>query len=387
MNDLVCSYYETHSCRSCTMLRFDNEATYKSGKAKLLTPIVSNLSKEVRVEPFIFSDTLFSSRSKAKLAITGTLSDPCIGLVQFDGENLESSELLECPLHMAQINSVLPLLKEVITEFKLTPYDIKAKKGELKGVIIKISHDASQAILRFIVRSSESVPRIRKAIPKIQRTFPFIKVVSANIQNIPHAVLEGPEETILTAQQYIEESYGEVSLLFGPQSFSQVTHSTALKLYQTVAQLTASVGSKRMLDLFCGVGGFSLLAAHNLHSVQGVELSEDAVHAASMAASKSKITNASFECKDVFEFLKSSTINFDTVITNPPRRGLGNELLSLLPGTGAKHFIYSSCNPITFLKDYETLKENFALRSIQPFDMFPLTEHIELLGYFESKSK
>ncbi len=375
-----CNYFDTKKCFSCSLL--DKSADeYLSTKEQYLTDAFGTTFPSTNILPFWTPRAAFASRNKAKLSVSGKIENPCIGLTD---SNLSGVELLDCPLHKPELNEILHTIKTLIPKYKLTPYDIKSRTGELKGLILKTNENSSETILRFILRSSESIIRIKKAIVEIQNKHPQVKVISANIQPIPHAILEGEVEQVLTKKDYITEKFGEISLVFGPQSFSQVTHETAEELYSYVTSLIKKSGALSMLDLYCGVGGFSLSAAKSLNSICGIELSENAVKNAKLGAELNGIKNAKFYCQDVKSYIETqNSSSIDLIVCNPPRRGLGKEtteqVLRILP----RYLIYSSCNPESLLQDLSKLKSEYKLLSLKAFDMFPLTKHLEVVAYLE----
>jgi 23S rRNA (uracil747-C5)-methyltransferase len=206
-------------------------------------------------------------------------------------------------------------------------------------------------------------------------------VVSCNIQPLPAAILEGPEEIILTEAKTIEITYNGIPLTFSPQSFMQVTHEVAEALYARAARYVGEQSYSDALDLFCGVGGFSLSTASAVKTVRGVEFSPSAVKSAQAAAQRLGITNASFTADDVERFLERGDSGTpDLVIANPPRRGLSPTIISSLQNLSPRTILYSSCNPDTFARDLHALSDRYDLERIALFDMFAMTEHCEVLG-------
>ena len=352
-------------------------------EAQVLATLQSRGIAPSCTEPIRTPKSPWGSRCKTKVSVTGTLEVPTLGIVRSD---LSTQDLSECPLTPLHVQSLLSTLKEVIKESSLIPYNIKERTGELKYIIITHNHDATQGILRFILRSSEAIPRIAKSVEMIQSRHPWVTVVSCNIQPIPAAILEGPEEKILTERSTMEVLYNDVQLSFQPQSFIQVTHEIASALYHRAATYVRENSFSHALDLFCGVGGFSLSIASSVRRITGVELSPSAVESAQHAAAHLAVSHAHFIAGDVENFLKNSSLQgVDLVIINPPRRGLSaairEDLLSLAPSS----IIYSSCDPETFSRDIENLATAYTLKVFAPFDMFPLTSHCEVLGILEKR--
>jgi 23S rRNA (uracil747-C5)-methyltransferase len=214
-----------------------------------------------------------------------------------------------------------------------------------------------------------------------------VTVVSCNIQPIPAAILEGPDEEILTDERSIDVRYNDITLTFMPQSFMQVTHEIAEALYHRAATYVRENSFSHALDLFCGVGGFSLSIASSVPKITGVEVSPMAVESARHSATRLAASHASFFADDVEAFLLNSLIHEpDLVIVNPPRRGLSegirNGLLELKP----RAIAYSSCDPQTFARDVSEWSRDYELVSISPFDMFPMSTHCEVLGILEQRN-
>lgn len=329
-------------------------------------------------EPTFIPSTPWGSRMKAKMTVAGTVEAPIIGITRSDQSCVE---LVSCPLPPPPFQALLETIRGIIRSASLPPYSIHERRGELKGIIIMSSHDLTEGIVRFVLRSSEAIPRIRKALPELQRLHPWAKVVSCNIQPLPAAILEGPEEIILTEKRHITSQCGPVSLLFSPQSFMQVTPEIAGALYARAAAWCSGEDLGGMLDLFCGVGGFSLALAPHAQSVTGIELSADAVESARISGQRLGHPSLRFMSGDVDASLAAlSQASFRTIVANPPRRGLSPKLVEWIAGRSPGTILYSSCNPETFARDIEAWKGCYSLKKLALFDMFPLTEHCEVLG-------
>jgi len=377
-----CHYYDSDQCRSCSLLNLPLTEIYQN-KTKAFTELVhSTLGKDTPIAPLVKNSIVFPSRSKAKLSVSGSLAQPMIGLM--DNQSFEALELLDCPLHYPEINQVLHTVKELISLYKLVPYNIPNQTGELKGLILKSNAKRSEMILRFIFRSTEPLTRMHKVVSALQERHPSLKVISSNIQSIPHAILEGPEEHIHSVTHEIWESYHGFKVAYGPQSFSQVTHESAKALYEKVSHWVKQVGAKNLLELYCGSGAFSLACAPHTKRSLGIELSKDAIRCAKLGAKENGYTHLSFESHDID---KGEGFNFpapiDLVIVNPPKRGLQNSVIKTILQLHPKNIIYSSCNPPSLLRDLASLKGHYQVTQLVPFDMFPLTRHIEMIALLQ----
>lgn len=377
-----CTYYNQGICRSCDLITTDYSAQLRIKEAVLEKAI-----EEISHPPFLstISSPERHFRNKAKFVVTGTVDHPVIGLT---GEKDPDSgrELMECPLHIKEINLALPSIRNFITQANLIPYNISSRKGELKGLILFHSDATNEMYLRFVLRSKESIDRIRKHAQILLSEIPYLKSISVNIQPIHQAVLEGNEEISITDVTSISHKAGEVILSLGPRAFVQTNQAVASKLYSTAAEWIKDSSIKKFMELFCGQGAFSFFAAPNISEGLGIEINPDAVHVANETAKKSNLTHLKFKSADASKVLSEiESFRPDLLLVNPPRRGLGGAeelILKTLP----EYLIYSSCNHHTLAQDLMKLKELYEVTKIQIFDMFPHTNHFETLVELRKKS-
>lgn len=370
-----CSYFNQGICRSCDLITTDYPDQIKF-KEKLLKDSLQDF-KSAEFLPTINSSPL-NFRNKAKLVVTGTMNDPVIGL--WGEKNLDQGrELLECGIHVKEINELLPDIKSLITLAKLEPYQIATKKGELKGLIIFYSETSQESYLRFVLRSKESLDRIKKHLSQLTTKFPHLKCISANIQPVAHAILEGEEEIFFTEAHSISHGLGEVTFSLGPRAFVQTNQQMAEKLYSTAAQWIKRTHERRFMELFCGQGAFSFFCAPFIDEGLGIEINPDAIKEAVKTARKFNFHNLTFKSADA-ALVEDELMKFrpDILLVNPPRRGLA-ESVKLILKHKPQTVLYSSCNYETLSQDLKILKDDYEVRRVQLFDMFPHTKHFETL--------
>lgn len=317
------------------------------------------------------------SRNKAKLAVAEVLGQHQFGFY----DALQAFKALEdCPLHAAPINALLLVLKRLLGDARISPYDLKSRSGELKFVIITYSETTNELLLRFVLRSKAALIQLQSLTQKLIEIEPRVKVVTANIQGKHQAILEGDEELVLTTRETIAHQFGEVTLLQGPRSFFQTNSGMAHALYhhfQTALRLTPV---KTLLDLYCGVGAFSFFAMPHCERVVGVELSPAAIHCAKQAIGMNTEKNIEFIARDAEVYLQTAHPHqFDGVVVNPPRRGLNEAVIGDIIRLSPDYIFYSSCNATTLKRDCEQLEPHYQRVSLQLFDMFPYTSHFETL--------
>lgn len=374
----ACQFFTNHTCRSCDLLDLSYEKSLILKREGLLQLFPPHLLKD-----FIPSDKFFASRNKAKMAVTGSLENPIIGLID---REFRGKELLSCPLHLPMINEILQEIKVLIPQFKILPYDIPARRGECKFILLHQSDSTQEIMLRFVLRSREAIQRIEKMKTILMEKFPVIKVFSVNIQPIHQAILEGPEEILLTEEKHIFHQMGPYRLAISPKSFFQTNYHVALQLYSYVGELIQTLKPDFLLDLFCGIGAFSFFASPYAKKILGIEISQEAIDCAQLSVSSSSrdLSNLQFQCADVTKFLQDPLPSPDVIILNPPRGGLNDLTLQWIVNKKPQTVIYSSCNPKTLKRDVAVLLDSsYELISLKPFDMFPMTKHIEVVAILQ----
>jgi len=173
---------------------------------------------------------------------------------------------------------------------------------------------------------------------------------------------------------------------FHPQQFVQVNAEVNRKLTQKAVELMSAGPEGRILDLFCGLGNFSLPLARGAGEVLGVELDEGLVESARTNAATNRIGNARFVAADLMQSVETlpwMREEFDGVLIDPPRSGAA-EILPLVAATGAPRIVYVSCDPATLARDAGTLVNEYGyqLQHAGIADMFPHTAHVESLALF-----
>ena len=376
-----CQWFKTYHCRSCELLDFSYAETLKIKEAKLISLFPEVFDK---LRPTVGLDAKVSgSRNKAKFAVHMAGEEIQFG---FYDNSLNFKTLEECPLHMPGLNEILPVLKIKLKEFKINPYSVVDKKGELKYVILSKNESHTEILIRFVLRSKESLDRLKKMAKILQEEWPIIKVLTANFQPEHKAILEGDEEIVLSEKSHILNTFGSVHLTLGPRSFFQVTPEIAGKLYQVAGDFVRDLKVTSFLDLFCGVGAFSFFAAINCPKVFGVEISKEAIECARASIFLNNIKKEiRFEALDVENYLHTKIEIYDAILVNPPRRGLNQSIIKNIIAMSPRVIFYSSCNAETLARDFEMLKISYDILHVQIFDMFPFTEHFETLMILNRK--
>nr|MBP7895451.1 23S rRNA (uracil(1939)-C(5))-methyltransferase RlmD [Acinetobacter sp.] len=171
--------------------------------------------------------------------------------------------------------------------------------------------------------------------------------------------------------------------------FTQVNSGVNAKMIQLACELLDLQKGERVLDLFCGLGNFSLPLARcvgETGQVVGVEASDEMVQRATENAEANQLSQALFFSQDLtkdFSHHSWAKQGFDALLIDPPRSG-AFEVMQYVPNFGAKRIVYVSCNPSTLARDAGVLAQyGYQLKKAAVMDMFTHTEHVESIALFE----
>jgi 23S rRNA (uracil1939-C5)-methyltransferase/tRNA (uracil-5-)-methyltransferase len=143
--------------------------------------------------------------------------------------------------------------------------------------------------------------------------------------------------------------------------------------------IRAVVGPKYLIDVYCGVGVFGIMASKNFEKVLGIEINDVAINFAEQNARENKVDNIHFiagAAQRIFENAEFAGYEA-SVIIDPPRAGCSETFLSQLLAFCPAKIVYVSCAPYTQVGDLKILGKKYSIEEIQPIDMFPQTRHIE----------
>ncbi|AGB78905.1 23S rRNA (uracil-5-)-methyltransferase RumB [Enterobacteriaceae bacterium strain FGI 57] len=369
---MQCALYDAGRCRSCQWIE-QPVTDQLTAKMNDLHTLLAGQAVEAWCAPVSGPEQGF--RNKAKMVVSGSVEKPLLGMLHRDGTPVD---LTDCPLYPDSFAPVFAALKPFIARAGLTPYNVARKRGELKYLLLTESQRDGGMMLRFVLRSESKLEQLRAALPALQAQLPQLKVITANIQPVHMAIMEGEQEIFFTEQQALAETFNGVPLWIRPQSFFQTNPTVASALYATARDWVRALPVTHMWDLFCGVGGFGLHCATPEMTLTGIEIAPEAIACAKQSAAQLGLTKLQFQALDSTQFASAQGDVPELVLVNPPRRGIGKALCDYLSQMAPPFIIYSSCNAQTMAKDIASLP-GYRIARVQLFDMFPHTAHYEVL--------
>jgi len=180
----------------------------------------------------------------------------------------------------------------------------------------------------------------------------------------------------------------QLEMLFHPLDFTQVNSEINPLMINQALQLLDLQSSDNILDLFCGLGNFTLPIARLAKHVVGIEGSQEMVDRAQHNAQHNHINNTEFHVANLAELPINRPVwmkkRYDKILLDPPRTG-AKEIIAAFPKFSAKRIVYVSCNPATLARDAGELVHNqgYKLKQVGVINMFPHTSHVETIAMFE----
>ncbi|MCD6310626.1 MAG: 23S rRNA (uracil(1939)-C(5))-methyltransferase RlmD, partial [Candidatus Eremiobacteraeota bacterium] len=337
--------------------------------------------KNVEVLPVIGAKNPWNYRHKVQ-APFGRGDEPYLGLFARGTHRVIGIE--DCPVQQDTNNRVLREVTRLVKEFGWQIYDEKKHEGALRYLLSRSSKKTGNA--QVIIVSSKSRLKGELEFGKaLGRAVPEVNSIWLNYNPAKGNVVLGDEYHLIAGEEYLEEGLGGIDFWLFPGSFFQVNINQAEVLVSHVLSEVLSSGYKRVLDLYCGAGAFSLPVARYVSEVTGVEESIPAIESAERNTRINNIDNVKFihgKAEEVIENLPGKY--YDIVILDPPRKGCDPDVLKSIAKNKSSEIIYISCNPSTLARDLGILaNKGYGIRKIQPLDMFPHTPHIECIAVLE----
>lgn len=178
-----------------------------------------------------------------------------------------------------------------------------------------------------------------------------------------------------------------IEFKFMPTDFSQVNFDINQKMIEQAIKLLDPQHDEQLLDLFCGIGNFTLPLAQHCAKVTGVEGSEISIARAQLNVKHNSISNTDFYIFDLTKDFSNepwANKHYDKLLLDPPRSGALSIVEQIEKFDGLKRIVYISCNPATLARDAGILgNKGFKLTMAGVMDMFPHTTHVESIGVFD----
>lgn len=376
--------YSCPIAKKCGGCRLQN-LTYEEQLSLKQSKIIKLVGKYCHVDEIIGMEEPFRYRNKASRAFGFRNGRIISGIYQSASRKIVQTD--HCLLEDEYAGKIVQTVRELCISFKIKAYDLNSGRGFFRHVLVRRAANSGETMV-VLVTAAGDFPKKRDFAAELLKKHSDITTVVWNINPTETPLLLGAKSEILYGSGYITDNLLGFSFRISPKSFYQVNTKQTEILYSKAAEFAALSGRERVIDAYCGTGTIGLTMAKRASEIIGVESNPDAVADAIQNAKINGITNAKFISADAGEFMADLAKNgesADVVITDPPRAGCSKQFLDSLLALSPKRIVYVSCNPETLSRDLFVLRKGgYKVKRIQPVDMFPFTEHCEVVVQLRS---
>jgi 23S rRNA (uracil1939-C5)-methyltransferase len=374
--DPGCEYYPR--CGGCQVmhLKYEEQLKYKTHRtAEAISRIGS--FRDAEILPCRASSNTFGYRNRVQLPVSGTSESISMGF--FESGSHRVVDIESCPAQCELGNSILGKIKPLILKSGMAPWSEKAKRGDLKHVLIQTAVSTSE-IMVILVMSRAEVKERYKLGKAIMQADSRIKSVVQNINDRYGQAILGPRYKVLSGRSHIIEEFCGMKFKLSPGVFFQVNPQVTQRLFEDVIRVMDLKGDESVVDAYCGAGALTLQVAQSVKKIIGIDNIKFAVKDAIENAKKNNIKNAEFRLGDASRAL-TKIDKADCIIVDPPRKGCAPAVLNEILRISPKRVIYISCDPATLARDLKILcQDSYKLKQVMPYDMFPQTAHVECVA-------
>lgn len=333
-------------------------------KKEILKNLFQRLGRLKELPPLslIPSSSPYGYRARIQLKVDGKR----IGF--FEGKSHRIIEIDQCLI-------AHPLVNSLLKELQKGRYAL----SHIREIEINVSPEEEKGILIFHL--DKPVSRETLPIHELIGSSPFLKGwVLAGINGWEYF---GDPILYLKTEGISSKIRKVFRLRVSPESFYQVNLEQNLTLLETVLEFAQLRGEERVLELYSGIGNFSLPLAMKAGWILGIEENRKAIEDARFNAEENRIGNCQFLLGRVEERMKELGEGVDLMVLDPPRRGAKSVLVEI-ERLRPKRIIYLSCDPTTFIRDITLLlQKGYSLQKVRLVDMFPQSYHMEVIGLLE----
>ena len=358
-------------------MSYDEELRFKLER---VNSALSRIGKQtVQADEIIGSDSITRYRNKGIFAVSEK-----DGLAQCGFFRERTHELIavdSCLIQNELSERAAKAVADFINRNHIRAYDEKSGKGSVRHVFCRKAVKTDDAVICVVSAKGfgDHTPDLTDAIRK---ECPEATGIVLNINKAKgNTVLAGDFYTLWGRDSIVDMLCGS-TFTISPQAFFQINPPQAEKLYDRALSYAGS--GALAFDLYCGAGTISLCLSHHFSRVIGAEIVREAVENAKANAAANGVENAEFICADAgkaAEELATRGLRPDTVVVDPPRKGMSEAAVRAVCSMLPERIVYVSCDPATLARDILLFSSlGYSLREVTAVDMFPRTRHVECVA-------
>ncbi|MCG7499074.1 23S rRNA (uracil(1939)-C(5))-methyltransferase RlmD [Vibrio sp. Of7-15] len=355
-----CQHYR--QCGGCNLQHLSHEGQVAAKEASLAELMNKFAGADLKqAEAIVAGDKGYRRRARFSLMFDKNTKQLKMGFRK--KQSKEIVDVRHCPV-------LVPSLDELLNELYALLSQLKAYK-DLGHVELVEAENGRVCLLRHLKPLKE---QDKTALLNFAQQHDLILYLASSPEHCERVVGDEPYYSMNGAK-----------LNFSPQNFIQVNKTVNEKMVAQALQWLDVQKDDRVLDLFCGLGNFSLPLAQKASAVVGVEGVDEMVERATENAKQNQLSNAEFYQADLEQDITNQVwakAKFSKILLDPARAGAAG-VMEYVAELNAQSVVYVSCNPATLARDSQVLlQRGYKLHKLGMLDMFPHTGHLESMALF-----
>lgn len=366
-------------CGACQIqfIDYDYQLELKQQITKETLKSIGNI--DIDVPKPISSPEIKEYRHKIQYPISETKNSKRILAGYYKPNSHEIVNIKHCPIQPKICDNIIEFIRNNAHKFNISGYLEDLHSGILKHVVIRHSAYNNKILVVLVVNQNKSTENLKHFANAIHNEFSDVIGVCANFNTQKSNVILGKKTECLCAEKHITEKILDKIFYIGAETFFQVNPRSAENIFKYVKNYVSThFENPLILDAYAGISAFGICLSDVASKVVTIEENIKSVELAKKSITYNNITNIEVNSGDAEKFFAKEKRLFDVIVLDPPRKGCTlqslNDTIRLCNNT----IIYVSCNPATLARDLKILKDKgCTIESVQPFDMFCHTYHIE----------
>ncbi len=366
-------------CGACQLQFIDYNAQLKFKRQIVEDAMHSIGGFDIYIPDTVQSPKIKGYRSKIQYPVFQTKNSKRILAGYYKPASHEIVNIKYCPIQPEICDKIIEFIRETANEFNISGYNEKKHKGILKHILIRHSSLTGKCLICLVINKNEISKNFIEFCQNLYNNFTEVSGVCVNFNPKQTNVILADRTECVCGDNFIEENLCDKTFQIGAETFFQVNIGTAQNIFNYIKEfINKNCRKPLILDAYAGISTIGICLSDCAEKIVSIEENKKSVELAIETAKHNNINNIEIHGGDAEEFLKKEERKFDVVILDPPRKGCSINSLNYALKLCKEYIIYVSCNPATLARDLKMLKEKgCCIESIQPFDMFCHTYHIE----------
>ena len=370
-------------CGACQLQFIDYNYQLKLKKEIIEDTLHSIGGFDFKVNEPIASPMTKEYRCKVQYPIGQTRVSKRILAGYYKPKSHEIVNIKHCPIQPEICDKIINFIREKAFELGITGYRENKHVGDLRHIVIRSSIATGKNLVVLVINAKKSFKKIENLANAIYSNFKEVSGVCLNFNPNKSNVILTDNSELVVGKDFVKERILDKTFRIGANTFFQVNPKSAENIFAYVKDyIKNNHPDSTVFDAYAGVTTFGITVSDACKKVVSVESCKEAVDLAQETLKLNEIQNVELHNMDAEKFfekeLNTKGRRFNLTILDPPRKGSTEKTLENVLKLTTDRIIYVSCNPATLARDLKYLLNKGAkIESIQPFDMFCHTYHIE----------